>query len=142
MSLISYVKTLWTNGVTPRNATNFNHMEDGIKSACDGVDELNNNLTTVKDNIAIITKSATDTIESLYSQVGPGKKQTFTYYDRLVPSDYPSAMTDLTADFNPVVTVYRVVGIMHIAIISVTNNGTPKCINGYYNGNFYWGSPY
>ena len=40
MGLINYVKTIWQNGITKRNAQNFNHMEDGIKSACDGVDRL------------------------------------------------------------------------------------------------------
>lgn len=45
MSLINYIKTNWINGVTQRNATNFNHMEDGIKSACDGVDALSEMIT-------------------------------------------------------------------------------------------------
>ena len=30
---LAYTKTTWTNDVTPLNATNLNHMEDGIEAA-------------------------------------------------------------------------------------------------------------
>lgn len=39
MSLINYIKTVWTNGQTPAiNATNLNKIEQGIKDACDNAD--------------------------------------------------------------------------------------------------------
>jgi len=50
MGLINYAKTIWQNGVTKRNATNFNHMETGIEAACNGVDRLDK-LTNVTSDI-------------------------------------------------------------------------------------------
>lgn len=42
---MSYTKTVWNDDKAPFiEASNLNKMEEGIKSACDGVDELNKNI--------------------------------------------------------------------------------------------------
>lgn len=38
---MAYEKRTWVSGVTKCSAENFNHMEDGIAAAQNGVDELN-----------------------------------------------------------------------------------------------------
>ncbi len=39
---INYTKATWVNGAPPAlSAENINHMDDGIKQACDAIDSLN-----------------------------------------------------------------------------------------------------
>ena len=48
---MAYTKTVWTNNVTALNATNMNHIEDGIESASNGIGELTELTTTVKSSV-------------------------------------------------------------------------------------------
>lgn len=41
---MAYEKRTWVSGTTPCSAENFNHMEDGIAAANEGVDKLNTDL--------------------------------------------------------------------------------------------------
>ena len=45
---MSYVKTTWTNGVTPLNATNMNKIEDGIYSAQNTADNASSSISALQ----------------------------------------------------------------------------------------------
>lgn len=50
---MSYTKTVWNDDKAPFiEASNLNKMEDGIKTACDGVDALNVGMDAVDENIS------------------------------------------------------------------------------------------
>jgi len=41
MATDEYIPTIWVNGTTPAiNATNLNHIENGIKNSTDAINEL------------------------------------------------------------------------------------------------------
>lgn len=48
---MAYTKTNWENGVTPVNATNLNHIEQGIYDNSVGIGNLSNLETTEKTNM-------------------------------------------------------------------------------------------
>lgn len=75
------------------NPTNMNHMDDGIKAACDGVDAVNENLGYLSD-VADYTKMPSRIIG------GTSDMNTFTEYGRYGGSAFPSNMTNLPTEIS------------------------------------------
>lgn len=48
---MSYVKTNWQNGVTPLNAQNMNHIEDGIAANDTNITNVNTRVNNVKNDV-------------------------------------------------------------------------------------------
>lgn len=58
---IDYTKTTWANGTAPAlNATNLNNMEDGIEAACNGVDQLAEDVDSVEQTVQQQTQDIED----------------------------------------------------------------------------------
>lgn len=89
MAKINYQKVGW-NTTSYFGPTNMNHMDDGIKAACDGVDAANENLGNLDNELAlssnIVTSSAptkTDLLDVDFSSTFGSKNRVH----RIVTSD-------------------------------------------------------
>ena len=52
---MSYEKTNWQNGVTPVNAQNMNHIEDGIAANDTAITQVNTRITQTNNNVAALS---------------------------------------------------------------------------------------
>lgn len=94
MSLINYIKTVW-NTLTVFNPTNMNHIEDGIKSACDGVDELQLDTYASTNNMFTIRKQGKFASILLNGSNASFKSDGITLSDT-IPSKYrPNTNNDI-----------------------------------------------
>lgn len=52
---MAYEKTNWQNGVTPVNAQNMNHIEDGIAANDTAIAQANNRITQTNNNVVALS---------------------------------------------------------------------------------------
>lgn len=71
---IDYTKTTWVNGSTPLNATNMNHIEDGIKAACDAIDPFIVNITIGEYSGYLAPVSIDKTCSEIYAAFMSGRR--------------------------------------------------------------------
>lgn len=95
---INYTPTNWDT-TTPLNPTNFNHFEQGIKSACDEVDALEPSTETV---------SGTLFLDSNFTIQKFGKLRILHFANRIKAGTYPNTTNLITLPVAPISTQHAV----------------------------------
>lgn len=126
------------------NPTNMNHMDDGIKAACDGVDALNVEMDVVNENLEEISKTQEHEFTSIVDMcksVETNGIKTFTIGNYQSITDFPSKLIEIGATVYPIVEVKKYGSLAHITVRAMISYGTPYSLNGYLSGTgkLFWG---